>query len=137
RGTFTLQSIVLEYVTAQLIAETTAEIEQGQLTRLIEHRLQLVQSYEYMRQNQERLILAPILANLQSAYTLPAIVEDRLLTLLDQLRTKPQSLQGYAPANLVSILWLLRGDLRNLDLSRLMLRGVNLQGVEMQDTTLA
>lgn len=137
RGTFTLQSIVLEYVTAQLIAETTAEIEQGQLTRLIEHRLQLVQSYEYVRQNQERLILAPILANLQSAYTLPAIVEDRLLTLLDQLRTKPQSLQGYAPANLVSILWLLRGDLRNLDLSRLMLRGVNLQGVEMQDTTLA
>src|SRR6266581_3239213 len=41
------------------------------------------------------------------------------------------------PVSLVALLRLLRGDLRGLDLSQLALRGAYLQGVEMQDTTLA
>lgn len=57
--------------------------------------------------------------------------------LLEEVRSWAQDRQGYAPANLVTLLHLLRGDLRGLDLSRLVLRGVSLQGVQMQDATLA
>src|SRR5207302_262199 len=50
RGSFTLQSVVLEYATGRLIAEASSEIEQGRLTRLVEHGLELASAHEYVRQ---------------------------------------------------------------------------------------
>ncbi len=137
RGSFTLHSVVLEYATARLIAEAASEIEQGQLARLIEHGLELATAKEYVRQTQRRLIVAPILASLRGAYPQRAALEDHLLALLAQLHAQADYAQGYGPANLVVLLLLQRGHLRGLDLSRLALRSVHLQGVEMQDTTLA
>src|SRR5205807_4390182 len=40
QGSFTLQSVVMEYVTARLIAEVTSEIKQGRCSRLVEHGLE-------------------------------------------------------------------------------------------------
>src|SRR5260370_31573393 len=62
RGSFTLQSVVLEYATALLIAEASSEIEQGSLARLIEHGLELANAREDVRQTQQRFIVTPILA---------------------------------------------------------------------------
>ncbi len=137
RGSFTLQSVVLEYATARLIGEAASEIEQGQLSRLIEHGLALATAKEYVRQTQRRLIVAPILASLRSAFPQRTALEEQLLALLNQLHAKADYAQGYGPANLLVLLLLQRGHLRGLDLSRLALRGVHLQGVEMQDTTLS
>ena len=64
-------------------------------------------------------------------------VEQRLRSLLEEVRNWAQDRQGYGPANLATLLRLLRADLRGLDLSRLALRGVYLQGVELQDANLA
>src|SRR5258708_3444918 len=64
RGSFTLQSVVLQYATALLIAEASSEIEQGSLARLIEHGLELANAREDVRQTQHRFILTPILARL-------------------------------------------------------------------------
>jgi hypothetical protein len=41
QGSFTLQSVVMEYVTARLIAEVTDEIKQGRCSLLVEHGLEL------------------------------------------------------------------------------------------------
>jgi hypothetical protein len=136
-GSFTLHPVVLEYATAQLIALASGEIEQGRLARLIEHGLSQAHAREYVRQAQERLLVAPLLARLRSAGHSQADVEEQLCSLLDQLRERGEDAQGYGPTNLVALLRMLRGDLRGLDLSRLVLRGVNLQGVEMQDATLS
>lgn len=136
-GSFTLQSVVLEYATAQLIAEVASEIEQCQPHRLIEHGLELATAKEYVRQIQGRLIVTPLLESLRSVYPLRGAVEARLLALLDQQRERANDAQGYGPANLLALLRMLRGHLRGLDLSHLSLRGAYLQGVEMQDTTLA
>ncbi|MBZ0303701.1 MAG: tetratricopeptide repeat protein [Anaerolineae bacterium] len=136
-GSFTLQSVVLDYVTARLVADAVAEIRQGKLTRLLGQGLELALVREYVRHTQERLIIAPILMDLRSAQPNESVIEDMLRNLLDQMRQQPQSSQGYGPANLISLLRHLRGDLRGLDFSRLLLRRVQLQGVEMQDTTLA
>src|SRR5437588_4757832 len=46
---FTLQSVVLEYMTARLITEAASEIKHGQLARLIEHGLELSSVKEYIR----------------------------------------------------------------------------------------
>lgn len=134
---FTLQSVVMEYVTARLTAEVTSEIKQGRCSRLIMHGLELAPSQDYVRQTQQRLIVAPILASLRISYPLRTALEEQLLALLDKLRERADDAQGYGPANLLALLRALRGHLRGLDLSQLSLRGVYLQGVEMQDTTLS
>ena len=136
-GSFTLQSVVLEYVTSRLVTTASEEIGQGRLLRLREHGLSQAQAKDYVRQTQERLLLAPLLARLESVYQGRAEVEGQLRELLDGLRERAEVAQGYGPANLVALLRLLRGDLRGLDLSQLVLRGVYLQGVELQDATLA
>ena len=136
RGSFTLQSVVLEYAIARLINEMSEEIYDGKLERLIEYGLELAHAHEYVRQTQERLIAAPILAHLHSLYQRQGAMEGQLKKLLNQLTTWRDDAQGYAPANLVVLLRLLRGDLRGVDLSGLVLRGLYLQGVEMQDAHL-
>lgn len=136
-GSFTLQSVVLEYATAQLIAEVADEIQQGKLSRLVEHTLELATAREYVRQTQERLIVTPLLESLRSAYPMRGAIEVHLLALLDQQRERADYAQGYGPANLLALLRKLRGHLRGLDLSHLSIRGAYFQGVEMQDTTLA
>ena len=58
RGSFTLQSVVLEYAAARLSDEIAGEIEAGRLSRLIEHGLEVAISQEYVRQTQQRLLVA-------------------------------------------------------------------------------
>ncbi len=137
RGSFTLQSVVLEYATARLITEAASEIEQGRLARLIEHGLELASAREYVRQTQQRLIVAPILVLLRSAFPQRAAPEEQLLALLAWLREQADYAQGYGPANVLVLLREQRGHLRGLDLSHLSLRGVYLQGVQMQDANLS
>ena len=137
QGSFTLQSVMLEYVTARLITEATDEIEQSRLQHLIEHGLELATAKEYVRQTQERLIVTPLLAQLQKVFPGRAEVERHLLALLDQLRAQADDAQGYGPTNMLALLRKLRGHLRGLDLSQLSIRGAYLHGVEMQDASLA
>ena len=136
-GNFTLHSVVLEYVTAYLVAQASDEIEQGQLSCLLQYGFCQAQAGEDVRQTQERLLVAPLLARLQRAFRGHTDVEERLRFLLDQVRAWNEDAQGYGPANLVTLLRVLRGDLCGLDLSHLLLRGVYVQGVEMQDTNLS
>ena len=90
-----------------------------------------------MRQTQQRLLVAPLLGQLRRRYPAREALEQRLLAQLSRLRERADYAQGYGPANLLALLRLLRGHLRGLDLSQLVLRGVDLQGVQMQDATLA
>ncbi len=136
-GSFTLQSVVLEYATTRLIEEATREIEQGTLARLIELGLGLASTREYIRQVNERLLIAPVLERLRSAYPEPDALEEQLIRLLDQLRKRSSFAQGYGPKNMLRLLRALRGHLRGLDLSHLLIRGADLQDVEMQDTDLS
>ena len=135
-GSFTLQSVVLEYVTTVLIAAVSEEIQQGQVDLLIQHGLELAQSKEDLRQAQERLLLQPILARLRRRSQRRSEVDALLLKRLEQVRQRNEYAQGYGPANLVALLRLHCGHLRGLDLSQLVFREAYLQGVEMQDANL-
>ncbi len=136
-GSFTVQSVVLEYVTAVLIAQAASDIEQGTLARLVEHDLERATAREDVRQTQRRLLVAPLLAQVRRGCWGREEVEVRLLSQLNQLRTRTDEAQGYGPANVLALLHEHRGHVRGLDLSQLVLRGAYLQGVEMQDATLS
>src|SRR5207302_8662116 len=65
-GSFTLHSVVLEYVTSRLVTTASQEMQQGRLSLLIQQGLSQARAKEYVRQTQERLLLAPLLARLES-----------------------------------------------------------------------
>ena len=136
-GTFTLHPVLLEYVTTSLVADAAQEIQQGQLVRLREHGFSQARTEEYVRQAQYRLLVKPVLVQLQGLTQSQLDIERRLLALLDPLRGCAEDVQGYGPANLVTLLHLLRGYLGALDLSDLYLRDTYLRGIEMQDSSLA
>ena len=135
-ATFTLHSVVLEYVTAVLVERVSQQIQQGIWKDLISYGLELAGAKENVRQAQERMLVTPILVRLQTLSQQTDALEQRLLGLLDQIRMWDQEAQGYGPANLIALLRVRRGHLRGLDLSQLSLRGACLQGVQMQDAKL-
>jgi WD40 repeat protein/transcriptional regulator with XRE-family HTH domain len=132
---FTLQSVVLEYVTDQLVEEVSQEIQRGRAVVMVEQPLILAQAKDYVRQTQERLIGAPVLQVLKAHHG-EGGTEQRLLVLLENWRGDPSAEQGYGPGNVVNLLRLLRGDLRGLDLSRLEIRQAYLAEVDAQDASL-
>src|SRR5712691_219242 len=133
---FTLQSVVLEYVTDRLAEDVSEEIVRAQPVQLVNQPLIKAQAKEYVRRSQERLIGFPILRNLEaeSGHNRADLL---LLRLLDGWRDQPPAEQGYGPGNVVNLLRLRRGDPRSVDLTRLMIRHAYLGGVEAQDANLA
>jgi hypothetical protein len=121
QATYTLQPVVLEYVTQVLVERVSEQIRHAVWEHMISYALEQAGARDYVRQAQERLLVAPIILRLQAVYRQAETVEE----------------QGYGPTNLISLLRTLRGDLRSLDLSPLSIRGACLQGVEMQDASLA
>jgi WD40 repeat protein/transcriptional regulator with XRE-family HTH domain len=137
QATFTLHSVVLEYVTELLVERVSEQVQHAVWEHLISYALEQAEAKEYVRQAQERLLVAPVLLRLQASYRQTEAVEEQLLRLLNQLRMWDQEAQGYGPVNLIMLLRGLRGHLRKIDLSQLAIRGAYLQGVEMQDAQLS
>ncbi len=134
--TFTIQPVVLEYLTEQLLERAAQEIVQGEFTVLPRHMLVQATAKNYVRHSQERLIAMPLLRRLLGIYGSPDAVDRRLLTILDQWRAQSLVDQGYGPGNILHLLRLLRGNLRGLNLAHLALIEVYWQGVEAQDSSL-
>src|SRR5712691_4173983 len=135
RAAFTLQSVVLEYVTDRLVEEVADEIARGQPVLLVDQPLIKAQAKDYVRQTQEHLIGEPILQRL-NAESGHRGAERWLLALVDGWRNQPEADQGYGPGNVVNLLRLGRGNLRGVDLTHLALRQAYLAGVEAQDASL-
>jgi WD40 repeat protein/transcriptional regulator with XRE-family HTH domain len=135
-ASFTLQSMVLEYVTDRIVETVAEEIRGGPPFVLIEHPLIKAQAKEYVRQTQERLIGAPILQGLTPQRDQTAL-DEPMLALLGGWRDRPTAEQGYGPGNVINLLRVSRGDLRGLDLSHLAIRQAYLAQVDAQDATLA
>jgi len=135
-ATFTLQPVVLEYATEELITAGCAEIKNRAPGVLLTHAFMKAESLEYVRHTQERLIAAPVLARLADARP-ESGSEALLLELLQQFRGRSRAAQGYGPGNVVNLLRVARGHLRDLDLSGLSLRQVDFAAVSAQGTSLA
>ena len=136
-GSFTLQSVVMEYVTDALLEHLSEEIRTMALDHLHRYALEQAHAKDYVRETQVRLLVRPLVERLRAEFGSDSRVEEQCLSLLRHFRTEDGNSQGYGPANVISLLKDLRGHLRGLDLSRLAIRGAYLQGVEMQDATLA
>jgi WD40 repeat protein len=136
-GSFTLQSVVLEYVADRLVDSVAREIELRLPRLLVSHALVKAQAKDYVRQAQERLIAEPILRRLIGTSGSRATTEHSLIAILEDFRLRARDEHQFGPGNVINLLRLLRGDLRGLDLSRLAIRQTFLPEIEAQDTNLA
>jgi WD40 repeat protein/transcriptional regulator with XRE-family HTH domain len=136
-STFTLPSVVLEYVTEQLVDGVARELAAGAPQRLLERPLLKATGTDDVRRTQERLIATPILDRLVAKSGSQAAAEARLHELLAEMREWPTTRQAFGPGNVVNLLKLLRGNLRAVDLSRLVIRQAYLEDAEAQGANLA
>jgi WD40 repeat protein/transcriptional regulator with XRE-family HTH domain len=129
---FTLQPEVMEYVGERLVEWICEEIIHTSPRLLLTHALMKAQSSDYIRESQIRMLVLPALKRLQMHFGSEREAEQQLLLLMHLLRKKPLTAHGYGGGNLVNLLVSLRGDLREVDCSALVVRQAYLQGIEAQ-----
>ncbi|GAB4372533.1 MAG: NB-ARC domain-containing protein [Elainellaceae cyanobacterium] len=118
-GLFTLQPVVMEYVTEQLIDRVCTEIQTQNLKLLISHALIKAQDKDYIRDSQIRVILAPLAARLVSRLRSQSAVKHQIDCILSELRSQLPNPMGYAGGNLINLLRQLQIDLSGYDFSHL------------------
>jgi WD40 repeat protein/transcriptional regulator with XRE-family HTH domain len=140
-GLFTLQSVIMEYVTEHLVEQFTQEILSQNIRLFASHALIKAQAPDYLRQSQLRFFLLPLLKRLNAGNGATDGIEllhSLLAVLQQQYRGKP----GYAVGNLLNLLVHLHSDLTGRDFSHQEVRqayltGVRLPGVSFVQSNLA
>jgi WD40 repeat protein len=127
---FTLQSVVMEYITEQLVMQMGAEIVASNLQMVRKFAILPAYCKEYIHQSQSRLILKPLLAQLQRSIGATDHVKKICQQLMQALREDPQP--GYAPSNLLNLLLALGDNFTQQDFSGLTLRQADLRSVPLR-----
>jgi WD40 repeat protein len=131
---FTLQNVVMEFLTDYLVETVCHEIQEPKAPIQSLNRFALIkaQAREYVRTSQTRLILKPVADRLLSTLG-PVGLEDRLKKILATLRRNGPHQPGYAAGNILNLLLHLKFDLKGFDFSRLTVWQAYLQGMILQD----
>jgi WD40 repeat protein len=128
---FTLQPVVMEYLTDRLIEQVCKEIQTGKIKLFNSHALIKATAKDYVREAQVRLILNPIAAIVGGQDIAP--LQQILSTLREESPRKP----GYAGGNILNLLCYLKTDLSGYDFSNLKVWQAYLQGMTLQNVNFA
>ena len=142
---FTLQPVVMEYVTTQLIEQVCEEIAGAVSLRLPLQNLSLFRSHallkaqgkEYVKEAQVRLLLKPVLDELHTVFRSRKSIENQLTQILSLLREQSLLESGYTGGNLLNLLCQLRTDLSGYDFSYLTVWQADLQGLTLHHVNFA
>jgi WD40 repeat protein/transcriptional regulator with XRE-family HTH domain len=135
-GSFTLQAVIMEYVTERLNAQAVEDFVSGQIEILHSHALIKAQAKDYVRASQVQIILNQTAHRLVATFTRGGL-ENKLKELLSTLRDTSAQQSGYLAGNILNLLVHLKFDLHGLDLSRLTIWQAYLQDVELPDVNLS
>jgi WD40 repeat protein/DNA-binding CsgD family transcriptional regulator len=132
RSAFTLQSVIMQYVTDRLIEQVYEDIATESISVFLSHALVKAQAKDEVRLSQIRLILEPLADRLLSVWGKQS-VEDKVMNMLSALRERSPRMPGYAGANALHLLHQLKSDLRNTDFSGLAIWQAYLRGADLRD----
>ncbi|PMB48502.1 hypothetical protein CEN39_22905 [Fischerella thermalis CCMEE 5201] len=140
-ATFTLQPVVMEYVTQVLIEQVCEEIATENIELFRCHALMKATAKDYVREAQIRLILQPVIDGLLTVFRSKKGIEKQLTKILARLREESPQEPGYTAGNIVNLLKSLGIDFTGYDFSHLSiwqadLRKVNLHHVNFQNADL-
>jgi WD40 repeat protein/class 3 adenylate cyclase len=134
---FTQQPVVMEYVTEGLIDQVCDELIRSDICLLDSHALSQAHTKDYLRNAQYRLILQPILAQLQQRLGGHQAAKSCLDQALALLRARPFQPPGYGAGNVLNLLNQMGVNLSGYDFSHLPVWQVYLQGVDLQGVNFA
>lgn len=139
---FTQQSVVMEYITANLIDRICQEILTGTVNLLNSHALLKARAKDYIRETQLRSIVQPIAERLMISLSTKTNVDNQLMQVVSYLQARELAAIGYAAGNILNLLAQMQVDLRDRDFSTLAiwqadLRDVDLIGVKFAHCDLA
>ncbi len=129
---FTLQPVVMEYVTMSLIERACGEFDSEAPGVWRQFAFCEAQAKDYVRESQVRLLLAPIAQRLLARIGRKGI-EQRARKMLERQQKEHAQQPDYLAGNIITLLSHLHCNLRGLDFSHLVLRQANLQGVILPD----
>jgi len=134
RPAFTLQPVVMEYVTERFIVSVYSEVAREEVNLFLTHFIMKAQAKDYIRNMQERLILCPIINRLSSAMG-KVETENKVKRIVSTLRLQKDRFPGYVAGNALNLLVNLGSDLSGSNFSDLpiwqaYLRNVNLYNVD-------
>src|SRR5438552_896300 len=112
---FTLQPVLIEYMTWQFIEQVVEEIRNGKINLFNIHALLKTSMPDYVRDIQSRLILKSVSEKLLEIYGNQGRLEVRLKEILSLLRERFRFTSGYAGGNLLNLLCYLKIELRGYD----------------------
>jgi WD40 repeat protein len=136
-GCFTLQPVVMEYVTAGLIDRVCEEITSLNIAIFHSHALLQAQAKDYIRESQVRMILVPLVEQLLGKLRSKSEIKHQLDRLLVKLQTEFAETSGYAGGNLINLYRHLQIDLSGYDFSELCIWQAYLLGINLHDTNFA
>ena len=131
-GFFTLQPVIMEYVTNRYIETLSKEIETGALNLFCNHAVIIAQAKDYLRRTQTELILEPLNARLFATYGKEGS-EKKLKDMLSALRTSHANIPQYAAGNILNLLIAMHCDLHGVDFSHLVVKQAYLQDVSLPE----
>ncbi|NET35645.1 MAG: AAA family ATPase [Cyanothece sp. SIO1E1] len=147
---FTLQPVVMEYVTERLVECVCEEISRwdGEESRrwrrraetpllLKTHALMKAQAPDYIREAQIRLLLNPLIEALLDRFITQTDLEDQLTHLLTTLQETSPLEPSYAAGNVLNLLCQLESDLSGYDFSQLAVWQADLRNVALHDVNFA
>lgn len=135
-----LQPALLEYVTHRLVQDMVHDLvglRTGAGAAPTEHALLLTSSSASVRSSVRQLVLQPTLDQLALEVGGASELGIRLRAYLDRLRDDPLGKQGYGAGNVCNLLATHEAEIRDLDLSSLVVRQANLSDSRLIGSSLA
>jgi WD40 repeat protein len=138
---YTLQNVLVEYMTDRLVKKVYKEIKNEKIKLLKSHALLKAQALSYVRETQKRLILKPIVDRFNDS---DIYIEDRLDEILKNLpRPLRKPKPSYTAGNILNLLCYLKIDLTGYDFDfshlavwQAYLQGANLNNVNFSHSNL-
>jgi WD40 repeat protein len=134
---FTLQPVVMEYVTSSLIEKVCEEIVTQNIDLFTSKALIKATAKEYVRDTQIRLIIKPVIDGLLTGFRSKKNLENHLAQILATLREISPLEQSYTAGNVFNLLCHLETDLSNYDFSYLTIWQADLQNVKLHNANFA
>jgi WD40 repeat protein/transcriptional regulator with XRE-family HTH domain len=136
KASFTLQPVIMEYVTDDFVDKVLKEIQLEKFNLFETHALIKAQAKDYVRNIQVRLILNPIIRHFLVSLEKGGS-EKKLKGILSTLQEEGPQISGYTAGNVLNLLVFLNADLRNSDFSYLTVWQAYLQHVPLQGVNFA
>lgn len=136
QANFSLQFVVMEYVTEQFIERVCQEIKTSALSLFNSHALIKAHTKDYIRDTQIHQILQPLKDKLLAVFETEAALHEQLMQLVSLQQASPLK-PGYLAGNVLNLLGQLHVDLSQHDFSQLTVCQAYLPNMELHQVNFA